>query len=318
MAFYKNLLVTVLPDSRSAELLTDPNHARPLTNNAVVSERYKHIYDLFIEGKFDSAVAQKINADTLYGQNYWSPQLSYIEAIYYIQYKCDDSAAIKDLQHIVSFYRRSPLAPKAQNLINVLRRRREIEDYLNNLQVTRAKEDETVYLPDEDTVKVVDTAKKIIKDSVIKKIPPPVAVVDTVKKVAPVVVPANQFSFNESSPQHVIMVMTKVDNTYASEARNAFLRYNDENFYSKQYTVDKVVIDNEHIILITSPFTNADAALQYYNKVNMAAPNEISWLEPNRYYFEIISEESLQLLEKNKDLTGYKNLLKIKYPDKFK
>jgi len=317
MAFYKNLLVTVLPDSRSAELLTDPNHARPLTNNTVVSDRYKHIYDLFIEGKFDSAVAEKINADTLYGQNYWSPQLLYIEAIYYIQYKCDDSAAIKELQHIVSFYRRSPLAPKAQNLINALRKRREIENYLNNLQVTRAKEDETVYLPDEDTVAVADTVKKVIKDSVIKKIQMPVAIKDTVKKTVPVVVPANQFSFNESSPQHVIMVMTKVDNTYANEAKNAFLRYNDEAFYSKQYTVEKVVIDNDHIILITSPFTDADAALQYYGKVKIAAPNEISWLEPTKYYFEIISEESLQLLEKNKDITGYKNLLKIKYPDKF-
>ncbi|HMG82525.1 MAG TPA: tetratricopeptide repeat protein [Ferruginibacter sp.] len=316
MAFYKDLLVTALPDSRSAELLTDPDRARPLTDNAVVAARYSHIYDLYIAGEFDSAITEKNNADTLYGQNYWSPQLMYIEAIYYIKYKCDDSSAIKDLQHIVSFYRRSPLVPQAQNLINVLRRRKEIEDYLTNLQVTRATEDQTVSIPDD----TVATASPVIKpiDSSIKKIAPPVVVKDSVKKVAPVVpVNANQFSFNESSPHHIIMVMTKVDGTYASEARNAFLRYNDEMFYEKQYTIDKVSLDADHIILIISPFANADIAMQYFNKINVAAPNEISWLEPNKYYFEIISDESLQLLEKNKDLTGYKNLLKIKYPGKF-
>jgi hypothetical protein len=88
-------------------------------------------------------------------------------------------------------------------------------------------------------------------------------------------------------------------------------------FYEKQYTIDKISLDADHVILIFSPFASADIAMQYFNKINAAAPNEISWLEPNKYYFEIISDESLQLLEKNKDLTGYKNLLKIKYPGKF-
>lgn len=318
MAFYKNLLVTVLPDSRSAELLTDPNHARPLTNNSVVSARYQKIYDLFIEGNFDSAVAEKINADTLYGQNYWSPQLSYIEAIYYIKVKCDDSTAIDRLQHIVTFYHRSAIAPQAQNLINVLRRRKEIEAYLTNLQVTRAKEDETVHLPD-DTVATAPPPVVKAVDSVVKKtIAPPVAIKDTVKKVAPVIpVPANQFSFYDTAQQHVIMVMTKVDNTYASEARNAFLRYNDEMFSDKQYTIEKVSLDNDHVLLIISPFSDADTAIQYFNKIKAAAPDEISWLETNKYYFEIISDQSLQLLEKNKDLTGYNNLLKLKYPGRF-
>jgi tetratricopeptide (TPR) repeat protein len=317
MAFYKNLLVTTMPDSRSTGLLTDPDAARPLLNNPVVSDRYAIIYNLFIEGKFDSAIAEKNKADTLYGENYWSPQLLYIESIYYIQYKCDDSSAINDLKYIVKFYRRSPLAPKAQNLINVLRRRKEIEDYLANLQVTRAKDDETISIPD-DTVAVAPVEVKKVADSSVKKITPPVAVKDSVKKALPVApVPANQFSFNTTSSQHVIMIMEKVDNTYATEARNAFIRYNDEEFYSKQYTIDKVSIDNDHIMLVISPFANADEAMLYFNKINAAAPNEISWLPANKYYFEIISDESLQLLEKNKDLTGYKNLLKLQYPGKF-
>jgi tetratricopeptide (TPR) repeat protein len=316
MTFYKNLLVTTMPDSRSAGLLTDPNAARPLLNNPVVSDRYAKIYNLFIEGNFDSAIAEKNNADTAYGENYWSPQLLYIEAIYYIQYKCDDSGAINDLKYITKFYRRSPLAPRAQNLIDVLRRRKEIESYLNNLQVTRAADDETVSIPD-DTVAVAPVIVKAGADSV-KKIVQPVAIKDSVKKIVPIApVGPGQFSFNPASAQHLIMVMEKVDNTYANEAKNAFVRYNDEMFYSKQYTIEKTGIDADHIILIISPFANADDVLQYYTKIKAAAPNEISWLPANKYYFEIISDESLQLLEKNKDLTGYKNLLKLQYPGKF-
>jgi tetratricopeptide (TPR) repeat protein len=316
MAFYKNILLTTMPDSRSAGLLTDPDAARPLLNNPKVSENYATIYNLFIEGKFDSAIAEKNNADTLYGENYWSPQLLYIEAIYYIQYKCDDSSAINDLKYITKFYRRSPLAPKAQNLINVLRRRNEIEAYLNNLQVTRAKEDETISIPD-DTVAIAPVVVKTVADSSVKKVAPPVVIKDSVKKAVVAPVPAGQFSFNAASPQHVIMIMDKVDNTYATEARNAFMRYNSEEFYSASYTIDKISVDNDHIMLIISPFANADEAIQYYGKISSAAPNEISWLPANKYYFEIISDESLQLLEKNKDLTGYKNLLKLQYPGKF-
>ncbi|HTB51731.1 MAG TPA: tetratricopeptide repeat protein [Ferruginibacter sp.] len=317
MAFYKNILTTQLPDSRSAELLTEPDVARPLMNNPEVSEHYNKIYNLFIEGKFDSAISEKEQADTLYGDNYWSPQLLYIEAIYYIQYKCNDSEAIGVLSHIVKFYHRSKLAPQAQNLINVLRRRKEIEAYLSNLQVTRAKDDETISINDDTVVTVAPPVKNII-DSIKKIAPPAFVSKDSVKKVAPVAaVPANQFSFNIASPHYVIMVMDKVDNTYASEARNAFLRYNEEEFYGKQYTIEKISIDADHPMLIISPFTDESDAMQYFDKIKMAAPNEISWLPANKYYFEIISAESLQLLEKNKDLTGYKNLLKTTYPGKF-
>ena len=70
------------------------------------TKTYENIYDLFIEGKFDDAVAQKKIADSIYGENYWTPQLLYIESVYYIKQQ-NDSAAISELKKLgeqISWY----------------------------------------------------------------------------------------------------------------------------------------------------------------------------------------------------------------------
>ncbi|HEY4149541.1 MAG TPA: tetratricopeptide repeat protein, partial [Chitinophagaceae bacterium] len=105
-------------------------------------QSYDQIYNLFIEGKFDEALARKHDADSLYGNHYWTPQLLYIEAVYHIQQR-DDSTAIKSLNHIVSLYPGSPMADRAKKLVEVLGRRRQIEDYLTNLKIERSPEDST-------------------------------------------------------------------------------------------------------------------------------------------------------------------------------
>ena len=53
------------------------------------------------------------------------------------------------------------------------------------------------------------------------------------------------------------------------------------------------------------------------DKLKKAAPSEISWLQPSKYSFFVISEDNLQLLKSTKDLDGYKILLNKVYPGKF-
>src|SRR4030095_13345279 len=86
--------------------------------NEEATKTYENIYDLFIEGKFDEAVAQKKMADSLYGENYLTPQLLYIESVYYIR-QHDDSTAISNLNKIQSNYPNSLLAEKAATMIDV-------------------------------------------------------------------------------------------------------------------------------------------------------------------------------------------------------
>lgn len=138
-AFYKNLLATKFAGSKSLQIATDPTALNPDVKDPVATKRYENIYNLFIEGNFVDAVEEKKKADSLYGNNYWSPQLLYIESIYYLKEVCSDSLTKATLRNIIKLYPSSPITPKAERMIAVLNKRASIEAYLTNLKVTRAK-----------------------------------------------------------------------------------------------------------------------------------------------------------------------------------
>ncbi|UAY51488.1 type IX secretion system periplasmic lipoprotein PorW/SprE [Ferruginibacter albus] len=345
--YYKNLLNSKFADSHSAQLLNNPIAFKADKKDPVVTKKYEDIYTLMIEGDFDKAIEKKKKADSLYGNNYWSPQLLYIESMYYVKVCNDDSSAKVELNNLVKLYPQSPMKPKAENLLNALNKRKEIEAYLKNLQVTRAKDDDVVIIEDEPakitapikaapvtvdssklkTQPVVDTAKKILpvtapvtikQDSVKKIVPPPVVKTDSVKKILPPAVKVvNGYSFDSTQTTNVIMQLDKVDPTFVNEAVNALNRYNAEKYSGQSYIIRKAPFDGGQTLLVVTMFTNTDAAMDYINRLKKAAQIEISWLPANKYSFYIISEDNLQLLKTNKDIPGYKNALKSIYPGKF-
>ena len=129
----KSELHTKYPSSNVTTLvMTGKDPKTELKTEA--TKTYENIYDLFIEGKFDDAVAQKKIADSIYGENYWSPQLLYIESVYYIKQQ-NDSTAISELKKLENKYPGTPLAEKATTMIDVLRRRKQIEQELTNLKI---------------------------------------------------------------------------------------------------------------------------------------------------------------------------------------
>jgi hypothetical protein len=317
--YYKNLVNTKFAGSHAATVLNNPASLKPATKDPVVTKRYEDIYNLFIEGNFVEALAQKKKADSLYGNNYWSPQLLYIESIYDIKELCDDSVAKSTLKNLITLYPSSPMKPKAQRMIDVLNRRAAIEKYLTNLNVTRAKDDEVVKIDDEPVKKQItivhsngmDSSKKITP--VIK---PPVA--DTSKKIIPPAPITNGvYTFDSTVIHDVVMLLDKVDPTFVNEAKNAVDRYNAENFGSKKIVVAKNVFSSTQSLLVFSSFTNAQDALQYYAAIKKAAPDEISWLPASKYSFFIISDANMQLLNTTKDVTAYKKLLNAVYLNKF-
>jgi tetratricopeptide (TPR) repeat protein len=106
----------------------------------LLDETYERIYDLFLEGQFAKALAEKQKADSLLGNSYWKPQLLYIQSVYHIKQR-EDSAAIKELNNIITTFPDHKLSAKSKRIIDVLKRRSEIEAYLTNLNITRAEED---------------------------------------------------------------------------------------------------------------------------------------------------------------------------------
>ncbi|MBL0359257.1 MAG: hypothetical protein IPP72_21390 [Chitinophagaceae bacterium] len=314
--YYKKMVNQQYAGSKAAKMLTQVNAAKKGEKNPEATKRYETVYNLFIEGKFDEALAEKKKADSLYGNSYWSPQLLYIEAVYHIKQK-NDSAAIEVLKNITTLYPKSPLKVKAERMIDVLGRRKEIEDYLTNLQVTRLS-DSAIVVNDRKPMVRNDsnliTSPKLY-DSVKTNAKPTdnINKTDTAAvKAAPLV--SGPYSFNAAAPHNVIMLLEKVDVTYINESKNALARYASDNFRPAQLTVTKDTVNKDFTLLVFSSFANADEALLFLNKIKKAAPEEISWLPANKYSFMLIDDENLQRMKNTKDIAGYKNLLNRLYP----
>jgi len=145
--FYKGFLTRNFNKSKYLDYLNNPTLVKDeeQTFKKEATKKYEDIYRLFIEGNFEKALKEKKKADSTYGENFWSPQLLYIESIYYIKQK-EDSLALATLNNILVLYPQSPMGTKVGNLMSVLSRRKEIEAHLDSLQITRYPEDSFVVI----------------------------------------------------------------------------------------------------------------------------------------------------------------------------
>ena len=314
-SYYKNLLTSNFKDSKYAQAVINPQAVKQGTKDPAATKRYENIYNLFIEGQFEKAVQDKRSADSLYGNNYWNPQLLYIESVYYIKQK-QDSQAIVTLNNIITQYPTSPLKDKAATMIDVLKRRKQIEGYLTNLNVKRADDGKVIVINDAPSEqKIVTQNNKTEQPKTV--IPGEKKEVVQPKTVTPQPLTNGTFTFIAEKAQNVVMILDKVDPVYISEARNAFNRYNREKFSGQTIDIARDAIDKDRNILIFSKFPDANAAISYADKLKKNAATEVSWLPANKYSFLIISDANLQVLKANKDLQGYIKLLNNKYPGKF-
>ena len=313
-SLYTNIVKTNYAGSNAAKIIANPLLLKPGQKNPEVTGRYEGVYNMFVEGNFVEAIAAKKKADSTYGNNYWSPQLLYIESVYYIKER-QDSNAIAVLKNIETLYPTSPLKEKATTMLDVLKRRAEIEKYLTDLQVTRVDEDKMV---------VVDEKAPIIKKAPVSK---PAEIKTTAPNITkrvmtdsikiPNVYINKSFTLQPESPHYVAMVLDKVDGVYVNEAKNAFTRFNKGSMATINVSITKDTIDVSRSLLLFKSFDNATEALKYFDKIKKAAPAEVSWLQPGKYSFIIISEENLLLLKTNKDISSYKQLINANFGNRF-
>ncbi len=277
---------------------------------------YDHIYDLFLNGNFDSARAEKQRADSLYGKTYWTPQLLYIEAIYYVQ-KREDSSAINRLHSLATLYPKSPLAEKANTMISVLKRRKDIENYLSALRIKR-NEDEASPVTTLDNITATPTQKQLVRnDSTISKVVKPIAPL-LPKDTAAAAPAAKTFSFNSAEPQYVLIVLDSVAPVFANEAGNAFNRYNANNFYNQRIPVSTTKLSDRYNLVLIGPFPSALEATQYIDKTRpKTAGSILPWLKGNKFSYSMISQTNINLLTSNKDIDGYKKILHQALPQEF-
>jgi tetratricopeptide (TPR) repeat protein len=313
--YYQSLLEKEFPNSVAWKTIKDPLSLQPEKNNPTISAEYQSVYQLFAQEKYEEAMELKRNADGKYGDQYWTPQLMYIEAIYFI--KCaSDSEAIVSLDALLNRYPESPLSQKAKSLVDVLKRRNEIESYLSGLTITKLPEDERIVITDNKRAAkksmgdqpaklpnsiLTDANKRIKTDSSFNKVPE---------------VSEQGYSWQSGKEHLVVMVLNQVDQVYVSEAQRAIKSFNQSNAFTS-LQIKKDTFDTKRNLLVLSKFENAEDALTYFGKLKKNSSAMFSWLPANKYIFIIIHTDNYTLLQKQKDIEQYQLFLKAQYPDRF-
>ncbi len=291
---------------------------------------YDSVYNLFIEGKFEEALGKKKVADSLYGKHYWSPQLLYIEAVYHVHQR-NDSAAKTVLNNINILYPGTPMAAKAKTMIEVLSRRKQIEDYLTKLQIERVKDNDTAVATLEKPVAKAQVGTPMVQGAVVNKVPVRKLITDSAQTAKnktgadsaaakkPVVPVPGSFANAPEQPHYAVLVMDKVDPVYVSEAKNAFNRYNKEKYYNQQIDITPTPLTDDIRFVLIGPFDNAAKAIEYLDKVRPLAPTEIiPWMPAAKYSFIVINAHNEEVLQQNKDIPAYKKFLAQNFKDSFK
>ena len=285
--------------------------------NTVTAE-YEKIYNQFIEGNFAQALDQKRIADSIYGTTYWTPQLLYIESVYYLHERKDEEAK-KSLNQIIELYPNEPMAEKAKLILDVLGRRKEIEDYLTQLKIERVEDSvvatnakpvqpEKIGNPmQQDTTRLLPKKLSNLDSNTTGRKPEIIVKNPTVKKDSVKTNIPTSFTFNVEAKHSVVIVMNKVDPVYVTESRNAFNRYNQQNYSGKSIEITNQLLNDDIKLVVMSGFDNAGVALGYMQDVQKVAAKQIvPWLPAGKYSFIIISGDNLEVLKNNQDLEGYK------------
>ncbi|TAE67870.1 MAG: hypothetical protein EAY68_04995, partial [Bacteroidetes bacterium] len=201
-----------------------------------IAANYATIYNNLLAGKFEEALAAKKQADAKYGNHFWTPQLLYIESIYYVK-KEQDAQALETLRTLVSKFPTHALATKANTMIDVVSRRKDIVNYLTQLQVEKPVEENTPIVDFSQPAPAPKTTTPVAAaPAVVKPAPTPTTAPIVVKKDTVVAVKvAKQFSYAITDSQYIAIVLTNVDPVYVNETKNAFTRFNRERFYNQKF-----------------------------------------------------------------------------------
>lgn len=311
----KQILEKEFADSKSTEILQTAGTKKENPDSVAATKMYENIYSLFVEGKYQEAVTEKAKADQKYGNSYWTPQLLYIEAIFYVQQQ-QDSLAVEKLNEVIKRAPGTPLADKATNMLTVLSKRKEIVDYLTNLEIER-KEDEVSKMVDLTNPKDIETATTVKTNANIKK----TRDVSTDKLAAPpsISINSNKGFIYEATDAHFVMVyLNNIDKVFASEAKGAFEEYNRSkiSFRNIPVKIENVQTANPYILI--GPFTNAGKAVDYVDIVKpITATQIISFIPVNKYGYSIISAANLALVQQQNNLADYLQFINNILPGKF-
>lgn len=116
----------------------------------------------------------------------------------------------------------------------------------------------------------------------------------------------HNFAFEPGISYYVLLIFNKVDPVYVSESRNAFTRYNREEYNKDNISLEPLSLTDTTKLLVFKSFATLETAETYRAAVNRKAALEIvPWLPVGKYEFHLITEKNLKELMRTKNLKNY-------------
>lgn len=327
-AFYRNHLSRLNPGSPLLAMIDDPGKAARMqaSEQTEATRRYEVVYDRMISGQFEEAFRLKQAADSSYGPKFWTDQLMYVEALYHVSRR-QDSLAIISLEELRK-RTGSKLLAKAETLLDVIRRRSEIEDYLSKLEIRRYPEDSLI-LPEEPVVirkpeKIEPKITPVAPNAVPAAPGPPL-----VARIDSSLMPARDtlamaarkpgaYHFQPADSQVVVMLLDRVDPVYRNEARVGLQGYHRSQFPDMGLTIRVDGFNDDIRLLLIEGFEDLSSALGYIDQVKKTSAAELfPWMPADRYRYFPVSVPDLPLFLEKKDEAGYMEFLRRYLPGKF-
>ncbi len=281
----KKVLNATFPDGEKLLVLLQGNKTDKKEKNQLITNRYDSIYKQFQLGNCDEAIKLKAILDKQYDSTFWTPQLLYIESICYVKQN-NDSVAINKLNQLTQLFPTSQLVSKANTMIDVLKRRTEIENHLRNNVV----------------VKKVDSVK-----------------IDPIQNTSNVAIKKDdEFIYNANESQYVMIAFDNIDPSFFKESKQSFAQYNNEKFRNEKIGISDYTLNNQIRLLLLGPFANSEKAFLYLDKTKpLAASKIISFIISDKYNFYLIDTYNLNLLQTKKNLSDYIKFIRQSVPGKF-
>ena len=273
----------------------------PLQDSA--TQQYAGIYNMFLEGKYEEAKVAKKEADSVYKQKYWNPQLSFIESVYYIKQR-QDSVAINRLGLIVNGKADKALQEKARLMIEMLKNRKQIEEYLSNLDSNGHYDSALARMNAamKDSAAMANLLKEKERQNVLK--------IDSS-------LIGKDFKYNPNEPHYAVLLLDKVDDVFIKETISSISKYNKEKLTNQQLIVSSLKLNEQYNLILIGTLSNAPNGLSYIDDIKPQTIKILPWLPTFKYTYSLIGISNLEVLKANNNMDTYKAFLKKTFPGKF-
>ena len=273
----------------------------PLQDSA--TQQYASIYNMFLEGKYEQAKTAKKEADSIYKQKYWNPQLSFIESVYYIK-KRQDSTAINRLSLIVNGKADKALQEKAATMIEILKKRKQIEEYLSNLDSNGHYDSALAKMNAamKDSIAMANLLKEKERQNVLK--------IDSS-------LIGKDFKYNPNEPHYAVLLLDKVDDVFIKETVTSINKYNKEKLTNSTLIVSTLKLNEQYHLILIGTLSNAPNGLSYIDDIKPQTIKILPWLPTFKYTYSLIGISNLEVLKANNNMDKYKQFLQKIFPGKF-